>query len=445
MASRLEFIRAAGIVGCGGAGFPTHVKLAANAEHLIINAMECEPLLRSDRFVMTRFAPQLVEAATALAAETGAKQCTFALKQTYHAEIKALEAAIRMQNAPVALHMVPSFYPAGDEQVVVHEITGRTVPPGAIPAAVGCVVLNVGTLLAAYEAFSGAPMTKRYVTVSGAMKEPCVVLAPIGTPFSDCLTLAGGPETGEPVYVISGGPMMGKCFEMDNLDTLFVGKTTSGILLLPKAQYHFGAPDWDLVRRQTRAACIQCSYCTQLCPRQLLGHPLEPHRIMRALAYQTVDEALTMEVVQNAALCCECGVCETYACPMGILPRQVNALLKQELAARGIRRKADTQSTQPDTLRTARRVPSERIAARAGVFSWYEQPVQTLRTASPQRVRLALRQGIGVAAEPLVSPGDVVSVGQCIAWCPDGKLGAHLHASMAGCVTAVDDAIQIER
>ena len=129
-----ETIRAAGIVGCGGAGFPTHVKYTGGqTETILVNGAECEPLLATDRYLMRHFAREIVSAAAALGRETGAKRCVIALKAAYTAERAALEAAIAEQAAPVALHLLESFFPAGDEQSLVFEVTGRVVPPGGIP------------------------------------------------------------------------------------------------------------------------------------------------------------------------------------------------------------------------------------------------------------------------------------------------------------------------
>lgn len=430
MRTLLEKIEAAGVVGCGGAGFPTHAKLKGRFFHIIINGMECEPLLRSDRYVMRVHAEELVCAAAALLNETGAETCTFALKETYREEIAALQTAIAACQAPVHLHTTGSFYPAGDEHVLVYEVTGKTVPPMNIPLAAGCVVINAGTLLSIYHAAGDIPFTKRYLTVAGEVEAPCIVEAPVGAPFSACIALAGGARE-QGCAVVSGGPMMGKYHEPDALDALFVEKTTSAILLLKKGRGDTSS--LVAVRRQARAACIQCSYCTQLCPRYLLGHPLEPHKIMRSLAYRGPE--LDDPVIRSAALCCECGVCETYACPMQLKPRQVNAVLKRLLLEQGIRYERPDAGTQPHALREVRKIPTNRAAARAGVREWYGQV--PLRRCMPKSVTIALKQGPGAAAVPEVQPGDKVLEGARIASCPAGKLGAHVHASISGRIASV--------
>lgn len=444
MTECVEQIRAAGLVGMGGAGFPTHVKLNGPIEHLIVNGLECEPLLGTDRYAMRHEADKLVSALVRIKTELSIGRATFCLKKTYTDEIAALRTAIARANAPVALHTTESFYPAGDEHVVVYEVTGKTVPPLNIPLSVGAAVMNVGTLLAAYDAFNGVPLSKRLLTVAGEVKTPVVLLVPIGTPFSLCIEAAGG-MTRDNCWIVSGGPMMGKPYEPDALEMLFVGKTTSGILVLPKERYHAASADIQQIRLRARAACIQCSYCTELCPRHMLGHPLEPHRIMRKLAYERMGDVLSDPVIQSAALCSECGVCEVYACPMGLQPRSVNALIKGELGRAGIRYPKSEESTPPHPMRSSRLAPTKRIAARAGVLQYMGEAIDRCVALAPTRVALSLRQGIGAPSVPVVAVGERVRTGQKIAACPEGKLGAELHASIDGVVTDVGEQIVIER
>ena len=164
----LEQIKEAGIVGCGGAGFPAHVKLNCTVEYLIINAAECEPLLRTDRFLMIHKAREIVTAAGMIGDMVQAGKRYIALKETYSEEIAALEAAITELHSPVRLYKMKNFYPAGDEQIMVCDVTGRTVPPSGIPLDVGAVVSNIATVYSIYNASQGQPFTEKYVTVSPA-------------------------------------------------------------------------------------------------------------------------------------------------------------------------------------------------------------------------------------------------------------------------------------
>ena len=156
-----------GVVGCGGAGFPTHVKLKASPEILIINGAECEPLLRTDRYLMIHEAEKLVSGVDLICRELSIPEGRIALKKTYTKEIEALTAAIEKLHSKVQLHLMDSFYPAGDEQVVVYEVTGKVVPPAGIPLDVGAIVDNVATIIAVADAVSGIPFTEKYLTVTG--------------------------------------------------------------------------------------------------------------------------------------------------------------------------------------------------------------------------------------------------------------------------------------
>lgn len=265
-----------GVVGCGGAGFPTHVKLKASPEILIINGAECEPLLRTDRYLMIHEAEKLVSGVDLICRELSIPEGRIALKKTYTKEIEALTAAIEKLHSKVQLHLMDSFYPAGDEQVVVYEVTGKVVPPAGIPLDVGAIVDNVATIIAVADAVSGIPFTEKYLTVTGEVREPSVLKVPVGTSFAQCIEMAGG-TTSDKVMVVSGGPMMGAPMSWEAAMNASVTKTTSGILVLPED----GAIDrrrktqLNHMLNRAKSACIQCTFCTQLCPRHMLGHPLQ--------------------------------------------------------------------------------------------------------------------------------------------------------------------------
>lgn len=447
--SIIQQIQAAGVVGCGGAGFPTHRKLGGEIEYFIMNGAECEPLLRTDRYIMFHHAPELVRAAVALKQELNIPHCVFALKRHYAEEAAALRSAIAEAGADIAIHELESFYPAGDEQTLVYEVTGRVVPPAGIPMAVRTVVDNAATLYAISEAMNGVPFTQKYLTVTGEVAQPTVLRVPVGTSYAQCLELAGG-TLAEDYFIISGGPMMGRPMTRQEAERAVVTKTTSGILVLPAGGYHArtAAVDISQMLRRARSACIQCTACTQLCPRHLLGHPLQPHRIMRALsAPGASQEALLHDpVIQSAQLCCECGICETCACPMGLNPRKINAMLKRELGAAGIRWQAQAQAPwEASPYRDDRKVPTPRAAARTGVLKYYDYNIRACRTADPERVELPLQMHIGAPCVPLVTVGARVELGELVAQPPENALGACIHASLAGRVERVEDCIVIVR
>lgn len=437
----LEQIKEAGIVGCGGAGFPAHVKLNCTVEYLIINAAECEPLLRTDRWLMVHKAGEIISAIDKTGDMVHAKKRYIALKETYTDEIAALESAIKETGSRTELFKMRNFYPAGDEQVMVCDVTGRTVPPSGIPLDVGAVVSNLATVHSVYNASLGQPFTDKYLTVTGAVASPCIVRAPIGTSFAQCLFEAGGSIPGH-YHVIAGGPMMGKCYTMEEARDLTVTKTTSGYIVveddIPLVEAR-QVPVWVSLRR-AKMCCIQCSNCTQMCPRYLTGHPLKPHMIMRKLAYaRNPEDVLDDQHVQQAMICSECGLCETYACPMGLQPRQVNIHIKNLLRQKGYRYPKPTETFHALEEREYRRPSSRRIAARLGVGKYYDLSMSRCANIRPPRVRMLLRQHIGAASLPLVGVGDHVDRGQLIGGIPENSLGANLHASISGTVTLVSE------
>ena len=339
----LDQIFEGGIVGCGGAGFPTHVKLNTQVEYFIVNAAECEPLLRTDRYTMKHRAHDIIDAVEAIGDQLMARKKVIALKGHYHDEIACLEAAISAKNSDVELFFLENFYPAGDEQIMVYEVTGRVIPPAGIPSAVNAVVSNVGTVAAIYDAMHGIPLTQKIITVTGEVNVPTIVSAPVGTPIQEVI------DQGDPIprryTVILGGPLMGRRVGMDDISKEYVTKTSSGVIVLDEDSHLSGRRNTSIetMLRMAKSACIQCTFCTELCTRHMLGHPLMPHKIMRKLAYNSdVESILEDNDVKQALICSECGVCEEYACPMGLQPRRINKMLKTVYGQMKIRYQRDS-------------------------------------------------------------------------------------------------------
>lgn len=432
----VRLVRRAGVVGAGGAGFPTHVKIAAAAEVVIINGAECEPLLRVDRQLMAAEAEKVVGGLMAIMFATGAADGFIALKAKYKDALAALKQPAA--GKPVTLFELGDFFPAGDEQVLVYEVTGRVVPEGGLPLQVRCVVTNVETAINVANALAGVPVTDTYVTVTGEVDQPVTLKPPIGTPVSEVLAAAGVSDlTG--VAVIDGGPMMGRM--LDDLSRP-VTKVTKGLIVLP--------PDhplvqkktlaWEHIVRRSKSVCIQCAMCTDVCPRYLLGHRLEPHKVMRGLNYLKPDE----DVMKMALLCCECGACELYGCIMQLPPRQVNAAIKRELAGRGVKGGAAADRRPVSPLREYRKIPARRLVAKLGLAA-YDRPAPVSEWQfSPRTVYIPLRQHIGAPAVPMVQAGQKVRKGDLIAAVPEDALGANIHASIGGTVKKVADYIEIE-
>ena len=445
-----EMICQAGIVGCGGAGFPTHAKYNGGpVQTIIINGAECETLLQNDCYLMRNRAEELIAAADALKKESGANDCVIALKRSYTREIESLNKAIQKAASSVHIHEMESFFPAGDEQTIVYEVTGKVVPPAGIPMNVGCVVSNIATLYCICEAMNNKPFTNKYLTVTGEVRNPVIAKVPVGTQVKQCLELAGGTLISDYI-VVNDGPMMGKIMTKEEADEAFVTKTMSGLIVLPvdHALARSNKMKQSHMLNRAKSACIQCTFCTQFCPRALLGHPIQPHRVMRKLASgMDVQELLEDKDIQNAALCCECGICETYACPMGLQPRKMNAMVKRELAKAGIRYKTEEKERYALPERKLRKAPTKKVATKVGVGKYEDiqiDELKELKADEVRTVRLALRQSIGVPAQPLVKDGDIVKVGQEIAVCPDGTLGSILHASIDGKVKVAEAYIEID-
>lgn len=431
-------LRENGIVGAGGAGFPTYAKLSEKADTIILNCAECEPLLKLHRQVLETHAQEIFEALDLISKTVNAKRVCVAIKKSY---VKTAEAiAPYVEFFPnIEICRLPDVYPAGDEVILTYEVTGKIVPPGDIPLSVGVTVLNVETVYNLYRALGGRPVTRKYVTIAGEVENPITVRVPIGVSVGEIIKLAGGVTTPDPAYII-GGPMMGALGSTANIVT----KTTNAVLVLPS--------DHSLVRRRqaktfidmkrAMAACCQCSYCTSLCSRNLLGHPINPSEFMRVASNGITNEA---EPYLNAAYCSGCGLCEQYSCVQGLSPRRLLAACKTEL------RKAGVKPQKPETPPTAnpnrplRQVPMARLTSRIGL-SKYNKPAPVIEAVPDfKKVTVLLSQHIGAPSVPIVKKGDKVTEKQLIANAADG-LSVALHSPVNGVVTAVGKtAIIIEK
>lgn len=423
-------VQQAGIVGAGGAGFPTHVKLNAEAEIYLVNGAECEPLLKVDQQLAVRQAELLIRGLQYAMKATGAIEGIIALKAKYHEAIAALEPLLPNT---IRLHILEDIYPAGDEVITIWLATGRRVPPAALPLSVGVVVNNVQTLINVARAVEEeAPVTERTLTVNGMVKQPITVTVPIGITLGEVLALAGNPTIDNPAY-INGGPMMGALVE--SLDEP-VTKTTGGLLVLPD--------DHLLIRRRTqsmqsvvsmaRTVCEQCCLCTELCPRHLIGHELPPHLIVRAVNYQKADEA---SILLSALTCSECGICEAYACPVDISPMRLNKALKQKFREEGGRYEGELRPADP--MARYRLLPVKRLITRLDLDKVNHKAPWLDSSWQPIKVTLPVKQHIGAPAKAVVQVGDKVIKGQLLAAMAEGQLGVPLHASIDGFIKSIDD------
>jgi Na+-translocating ferredoxin:NAD+ oxidoreductase RnfC subunit len=441
----LDKIFDAGIVGTGGAGFPTHMKLNCKVEYFLVNAAECEPLLHTDKYLMKHRAADVLCAIEAVAQHVEAKEVFIGVKAVNTEEIACLKKAIQEKSSKVKIFELDNYYPAGDEQMLVFDITGRVVPPGGIPLKVGCVVSNYDTMLTIFDAMNGNPFTHKYLTVAGEVASPAVLRVPIGISFAECIAACGG-ATIKDFKLINGGPMMGKIIPGADSGKSYVTKTTSGIIVIP-AGNNFDARVSETPVRHTlncaKSACIQCRICSDLCPRQLIGHKLRPNRIMRKMAMLDFEkELIPDDTLREALICCECGICETFACPMGLSPRQVNKYVKSVL--KGERPPAEPVLYPVSDLREYRKIAPKKIMARMGLLGLYENKASAFCELGAARVHIPCSQHIGAPAEPLVMVGESVQCGQLIAKAVEGKPSANIHASISGTVVSIGALIEIE-
>ena len=423
-----EKVKNAGVVGAGGAGFPTHIKLAAQADVFLVNAAECEPMLRADQQLMAKHPEQLVRGLDLAMQSTGAREGIIALKAKYVEAIAALNPLLQPN---MRIEILRDVYPAGDEVITLWMTTGRRVPPGGIPIQVGAVINNPQTLMNVARAVEDEPVIQRTFTITGAVHNPLTVTVPIGTTLREMLDLAGGASCENPAF-IDGGPMMGAL--VGDLQKP-VTKTTGGLVVLPDDHMLIQRKrqSMESVLRIAKTVCEQCIYCTELCPRHIIGHELPPHLIIRAVNHNYLGSP---SVVKSALTCSECGICEAYACPVGISPMRVNIALKKELREKNVR--YDGELRPADPMAENRLIPSSRLVSRLNLGPWYPKyaPLQEIEYR-PKRVNLLLRQHIGVAALPIVKEGDVVRKGQLVAEIPEGATGARVHASIDGTVSRV--------
>ena len=432
-ANIVETIRATGVVGAGGAGLPTHVKAEATVDTVLVNGASCEPLLMSDPYLMEAEIDTVVRGLEAILDCTSAEKGIICLKGKHTKALASVrERVSRDTSGRLDFFELKDFYPAGDEQVMVHEVLGRTVPERGIPLQVGAVVSNVESLFNVARALDGKPVTHRYLTVGGEIRNPMVVKVPVGTLVSDVLEFAGGPTISE-YKVVDGGPMMGRVLPDTNQP---VTKTTSGLLVLPPDHNVVAGKikDPEKIRRITNTVCCQCSRCTDLCPRNLLGHSLHPHKLMRVLDSQVLES----EMAKEALLCSECGICEKFACPMMVSPREVNAQIKKVLMAERVQWQSSGEDLKTNPFRSSRAIPTKRLIQRLNLGKYDVHPDYG-GEYTPSVVTLPLGQHIGAPATCVVSAGDKVSCGDLIGEIPEGAMGARIHASIDGVVESVVD------
>jgi Na+-translocating ferredoxin:NAD+ oxidoreductase RnfC subunit len=419
-----EKLRGHGVVGAGGAGFPTHVKAQSRVEFLIANGAECEPLIHKDAELMKHFPREILAGMGLMMEATGAASGKFGIKSKNADSLEALKRHAPAERLEFVL--LGDFYPSGDEYELVYTATGRLIPPAGIPLQVGCVVNNVETLYNVHLAGQGAPVTEKFLSVCGAVREPKSLWAPVGTPFRDLLALAGGATVRDFGVFVSGIMMGTLTFDLDDVVT----KTTGGLIVLPRDHY--------LLTRKTRSAqemhhigksaCDQCSYCTEFCPRYLLGYEVQPHKVMRSLGFTTTGSQIWN---QWSELCCACGLCTLYACPEDLYPKEACDQGKHDRREAGLKF-VQQRPVEVHPMKEYRRVPLAQLRKRLQVEEYEKETPFDDVQYRPAAVRVKMRQHAGQAAVPCVEEGRRVRKGQVVGRVDPGKLGADVHASIEG-------------
>jgi len=277
------------------------------------------------------------------------------------------------------------------------------------------------------------PVTRKFLSVVGAVRQPKSFWIPVGTSFRELIRLAGGAKVSDFGIFVSGIMMGTLTFDLDDVVT----KTTAGLIILPRqhvlvTRRSQPAPSMN---RIGKSACDQCSYCTELCPRYLLGYQVMPHRVMRSLGFTLSGEDYWNQWSQ---LCCACGLCTLYACPEDLFPKEACDQGKAYLRTAGIKC-ASPAPVRVHPLQEARRVPLAQLRRRLVVEDYEtDAPFDKIEFVPPS-VRIKLSQHVGKPAQPTVGRGDKVEQGQLIARLEPSALGANLHASMAGKITAVTE------
>lgn len=301
-ASFLKSVRASGIVGIGGAGFPLHVKLTlkddANVDTLLINAAECEPFITTDYREILEYPERVIHGMDLVMKYLDIKEGLIGIEDNKPAAIKILGEHLEGRSGEgrrIRVMVLPSKYPQGAEKMLIYACTGRRVPPGGLPADVNCIVMNISTVtLLCHYMNTGIPLVRKRLTITGgAVKEPGNIYVPLGTPIGDVIDFCGGYSS-DPAKILMGGPMMGLAQCDDSMPIL---KQNNAIIALTQAETYTPRDE----------ACIRCGHCHFACPMALT-----PTRI-ELLA--KAGDAKTLKKI-GVSSCMECGTC-AYVCPAG--------------------------------------------------------------------------------------------------------------------------------
>lgn len=425
----------AGIVGAGGAGFPTHRKFSDKVKQIIVNAAECEPLMMVDHHILEHHLQALVDTLNILVDTMGADEAIIGIKGK---NMGLLDEKIvsSINGTKVKIKEIPDIYPAGDEVILTYETTGKIIPEGAIPIMIGVMVINVETIYNIHRAITkGDKVIDKYVTIGGDVAEDITIKVPLGMKISEVLEATGHGNLADK-SVINGGPMMGKLVDLEN-DV--VTKTTKGLLIFPTSHSIIQRKKMpiSMAVKRASAACCNCTMCSDMCPRNLLGYNLNVHKTIRAASHSETNDS---EAFLQSALCCGCGVCTVIACQQMLDPQAISMEIKGSLAKNGLRRQNNIAPEKVKAERASRLVSSSVLIDRLGIRKYVKSHVERkYMDFSPKEVYIEFKQHVGKPASATVKVGAKVKAGDVVAQTAYEDLGTTMHSSINGKVKAVTD------
>ena len=433
LAELQKIVYDAGIVGAGGAGFPTHRKFSDQVSQIVVNAAECEPLMMVDHYLLEKHLQELCDTLNLLLDVMGAQEALIGIKgKNMHLLDPKIVASL--EGTRIKIREIPDIYPAGDEVMLVYETTGKIIPEGSIPVMVGVMVINVETVYNINKAVNmSRPVIDKYITIGGDTDKDITVKAPVGMKISELLKSAGYTDL-EGKAVINGGPMMGKLVD---LETDVVTKTTKGLLIFPETHsvIQRRRMPMTMTLKRASAACCNCTMCSDVCPRYLLGYDLRVHKTLYAAAHSQVKDA---ESFLQASLCCGCGVCTVIGCQQMLDPQKISLEIKGSLGKHGLRRQNNKAPEKVRPERASRLVSSQKLIDRLGIRRYVKDHVERdYMTFEPDTVYIQLSQHVGKPASPTVSVGDEVKAGQLVAATEYDALGTSMHSSIDGRVKEI--------
>ncbi len=400
---------------------------------VVVNGTGYEPLLETDRFLLERESRNILQGLEYLIGALDAVKGVIAVNENHSNALTSLqESAENIER--IRIFPVGDFYPAGDECVLVYEVTGRIVHEGGIAADAGCMIVDVESVLNVYGAVTdGEPVTRKWLTCAGDVRMPSIVKAHIGAPLEDVLALCGGAGCDD-FAVIIGNPLTGR---VENDLQAPVEKATSGIIVLPKDHVLVTQKKTPLasVIRRSKSLSRQDTVYTDYCPRYLLGHGIQVESILNRVNYGLADR--DESVIRGAFLCGGCGLCDIYNGTLGVEPGVICAALKKMLDGEGYLPVFPKKTPVVHEMREYRKVPNSYVTGRLQLDVYSKIRIRRWVETDPVQVEIPLWQE-GVQSRPVVSMGDRVSEKECIARASVNECGADVHASVSGRVTFID-------